>query len=277
MDLIAAIIGLVFASATATLFARNLTLYRPAPQAKRTDEASSVLIPARNEERNIGPAVRSILESTAAPIEVIVLDDASTDKTAEIVREIARSDRRVRIETAPPLPPGWCGKQHACHVLSGLASHPILIFLDADVRLKPGAVARMTAFLEQSGAALASGVPEQVTRTASERLLVPLIHFVLLGFLPIRRMRIDLHPALGAGCGQLFVAFRHAYVASGGHRAIRRRCTMARSCRASFDQPAFGPTSLTRRTLPAVACFRREQRCGVDLPEMPAKGSARRV
>ena len=221
MDLIAAIIGLVFASATATLFARNLTLYRPAPQAKRTDEASSVLIPARNEERNIGPAVRSILESTAAPIEVIVLDDASTDKTAEIVREIARSDRRVRIETAPPLPPGWSGKQHACHVLSGLASHPILIFLDADVRLKPGAVARMTAFLEQSGAALASGVPEQETRSASERLLVPLIHFVLLGFLPIRRMRIDLHPALGAGCGQLFVAFREAYVASGGHRAIR--------------------------------------------------------
>ena len=161
--------------------------------------------------------MRSILESTAAPIEVIVLDDASTDRTAQIVREIARSDRRVRIETAPPLPPGWCGKQHACHVLSGLASHPILIFLDADVRLKPGAVVRMTAFLEQSGAALASGVPEQVTRTASERLLVPLIHFVLLGFLPIRRMRIDLHPALGAGCGQLFVAFRHAYVASGGH------------------------------------------------------------
>ena len=221
MDLIAAIIGLVFASATATLFARNLTFYRPAPQAKQTHEACSVLIPARNEERNIGPAVRSILESTAAPIEVIVLDDASTDKTAEIVREIARSDRRVRIETAPPLPPGWCGKQHACHVLSELASHPVLIFLDADVRLKRSAVARMTAFLEQSGAALVSGVPEEVTCTASERLLVPLIHFVLLGFLPIRRMRIDLHPALGAGCGQLFVASRHAYVASGGHRAIR--------------------------------------------------------
>ena len=138
-----------------------------------------------------------------------------------IVRAIASSDRRVRIETAPPLPPGWCGKQHACDVLSRLASHPVLIFLDADVRLKSGAIARMTAFLEQSGSALASGVPEQVTHTFSERLLVPLIHFVLLGFLPIRRMRIDPRPALGAGCGQVFVALRHAYVASGGHRAIR--------------------------------------------------------
>lgn len=138
-----------------------------------------------------------------------------------IVRAIASSDRRVRIETAPPLPPGWCGKQHACDVLSRLASHPVLIFLDADVRLKSGAIARMTAFLEQSGSALASGVPEQVTHTFSERLLVPLIHFALLGFLPIRRMRIDPRPALGAGCGQVFVALRHAYVASGGHRAIR--------------------------------------------------------
>ena len=219
--MIAAFIGLVLASATAILFVRNLALYRPPPHAQRNPAATSVLIPARNEEANIGPAVRSILESTAAPIEVIVLDDASTDRTAQIVREIAGSDRRVRIETAPPLPPGWCGKQHACDVLARLASHPILIFVDADVRLKPDAIARMTGFLEQSGAALASGVPEQVTRTSSERLLVPLIHFVLLGFLPIRRMRIDPHPAFGAGCGQLFVALRHAYLACGGHRAIR--------------------------------------------------------
>jgi hypothetical protein len=181
----------------ARLFVRNLALYRSPPHGERNHAACSVLLPARNEETNIGPAVRSILESNAAPIEVIVLDDASTDRTAEIVRAIASSDRRVRIETAPPLPPGWCGKQHACDVLSRLASHPVLIFLDADVRLKSGAIARMTAFLEQSGAALASGVPEQVTHTFSERLLVPLIHFVLLGFLPIRRMRIDPRPALG--------------------------------------------------------------------------------
>ena len=220
MDLIAAILGLVFASATATLFVRNLALYRSPPQSGR-DKVCSVLIPARNEEANIASAVRSILESSEAPLEVIVLDDGSSDRTAEIVREIAQFDCRVRLETAPPLPSGWCGKQHACYVLSRLASHPILIFLDADVRLKRGAVARMTAFMEQSGAALASGVPEQMTRTCSERLLVPLIHFVLLGFLPIRRMRIDRNPAFGAGCGQLFVALREAYDVSGGHSAIR--------------------------------------------------------
>ncbi|HEY5779091.1 MAG TPA: glycosyltransferase family 2 protein [Terrimicrobiaceae bacterium] len=219
--MILAILGCLFAVVPAALFARNLALYRPTPSGALTYVRCSVLIPARNEEANIAPAVRSILESTDTDIEVIVLDDDSTDRTAEIVREIAKADHRARIETAPPLPAGWCGKQHACHVLSRLASHPLLIFLDADVRLKRGAVARMAAFMEQSGAALASGVPEQETRSFSERLLVPLIHFVLLGFLPIGRMRTDGKPAFGAGCGQLFVALREAYEACGGHGAIR--------------------------------------------------------
>lgn len=223
MDLIAAILGCLLAVVPATLFVRNLALYRSPPESgDRDHKACSVLVPARNEEANIAPALHSILESTDAPLEVIVLDDGSSDRTAEIARGIAQSDRRVRVEMAPPLPEGWCGKQHACYLLSRLASHPVLIFLDADVRLKRGAVARMIAFMEQSGVALASGVPEQVTRTFPERLLVPLIHFVLLGFLPIRRMRTDRNPALGAGCGQLFVALREAYDACGGHGAIRR-------------------------------------------------------
>ena len=122
-------------------------------------------------------AVRSILMSTDAHFEVVVLDDGSTDRTAQVVREIAENDDRVRLESAPPLPVGWCGKQHACHVLSRLASHPLLIFLDADVRLQPDALARISAFMEQSGAALASGVPGQETKTFSERLLIPLVAF----------------------------------------------------------------------------------------------------
>jgi hypothetical protein len=130
-------------------------------------------------------------------------------------------DGRVHLATAPPLPAGWCGKQHACHVLAQLAQHPLLIFMDADVRLKSDALTRMSAFMEQSGAALASGVPQQETRTFSERLLIPLIHFVLLGFLPINRMRASRHPLFGTGCGQLFIARREAYHSSGGHSAIR--------------------------------------------------------
>ena len=205
----------------AVLFVRNLRLYRPLPGAGEARLRCSVLIPARNEEQNIAPAVSSILKSTGASFEVIVLDDGSSDRTAQIVREIAETDHRVRLVSAPPLPEGWCGKQHACHVLSQLASHQLLVFLDADVRLKPDALARLSAFMDQTGAALASGVPGQETRTFSERLLIPLVHFVLLGFLPIQRMRTTREPACSAGCGQLFVALRQAYHACGGHSAIR--------------------------------------------------------
>ena len=154
-------------------------------------------------------------------IEVIVLDDHSADRTAAIVREIAARDPRVRLETAPPLPAGWNGKVHACSVLAGLARHPLLLFVDADVRLAPDGAARAAAFLAASGADLASGVPRQETVTFLERLLIPLIHFVLLGFLPMARMRRSLHPAYGVGCGQLFLARREAYEKAGGHAAIR--------------------------------------------------------
>ncbi len=93
--------------------------------------------------------------------------------------------------------------------------------MDADVRLAPDALARMAAFMERAGCALASGIPRQEMGTVSERLLIPLIHFVMLSFLPIRRMRATLDPACCAGCGQLFIARRERYLACDGHRAIR--------------------------------------------------------
>jgi hypothetical protein len=120
------------------------------------------------------------------------------------------------------LPKNWCGKQHACFILSRLATHSILVFLDADVRLEPRGLSRAAAFLDTSGADLVSGIPRQVTKSLGEKLLIPLIHFLLLGFLPISRIRKSLHPAYGAGCGQFFMARREAYQHVGGHEAIRQ-------------------------------------------------------
>ena len=103
------------AAVPAILFLRNLPLYTPPPTAHGQARARcSVLIPARNEEATIAGAVLSVLRTQSADFEVIVLDDGSTDRTAQIVRAIARQDGRVRFATAPPLPEGWCGKPHAC-------------------------------------------------------------------------------------------------------------------------------------------------------------------
>jgi hypothetical protein len=204
----------------ALLFLRNLSLYRRPPKPSGR-ERLSVLIPARNEEQSIAACVKAVLASECVDLEVIVLDDHSDDRTAAMVREIQASDSRLRLLSAPPLPQGWCGKQFACWTLAHFAMGPMLCFLDADVQVERDGLARMVAGLRRSRAQLVSGFPRQITITPLERLLLPLMHFLLLGFLPIDRMRRTLEPSLGAGCGQIFIAEGDAYWKAGGHQAIR--------------------------------------------------------
>ena len=178
-------------------------------------------MPARNEAAAIEPCVRAILASRDVELEVVVLDDASTDGTDAIVRQLAEQDARVRLIRGRPLPSGWCGKQHACAQLAEAATHETWVFLDTDVLLSTDAVGRCVAFLDASQASLVSGFPRQVTGSFLEWMLLPLIHFVLLGFLPIARSRMDNSPGLAAGCGQLFITRRGDYLRAGGHTAIR--------------------------------------------------------
>jgi glycosyl transferase family 2 len=208
------------AMASALLFLRNISLYA-APPAPSRIESVSVLIPARNEERSIAACVNAALASKTVDLEVIVFDDHSIDRTAAIVEQIACRDRRVRLAASPALPAGWCGKQFSCSELGKLADRPVLCFLDADVRLQPDGLARMAAGLRQTKSALLSGFPRQITITPLEQMLLPLMHFLLLGFLPLDRMRRSVNPAFGAGCGQIFIADREAYLKAGGHEAIR--------------------------------------------------------
>jgi glycosyltransferase involved in cell wall biosynthesis len=207
----------------AVLFLWNLALYRPPRESVAVGLAPvSVLIPARNEERSIAAAVASVLASRGIQLEVVVLDDSSTDRTAAIVAALAAADSRVRVQSAPPLPAGWNGKQHACYRLASLARHDTFCFLDADVRLAPDALARMASFLDASRSDLVSGFPFQETETLLEWLLLPLIHFVLLAYLPIAGMRwFPRVPGFAAGCGQFLMVRREAYQRSGGHAEIR--------------------------------------------------------
>ncbi|MEJ1978416.1 MAG: glycosyltransferase, partial [Acetobacteraceae bacterium] len=218
MSLALAWAALLLAALPFALALWNLALYRtPAPA--MTPPPLSVLIPARNEERNIAAAVASVLASEGVALELIVLDDGSTDRTSAILRDIP--DPRLRVAGGGMLPPGWSGKQHACAMLAKLARHEMFVFMDADVRLAPDALSRMAGFMERHPVGLASGFPLQVVRTWSEQLLLPLIHVLLLGFLPIAVMQRSAAVGLGAGCGQLFIARRAEYERAGGHGAIR--------------------------------------------------------
>lgn len=221
------LLALGLATLPAALLLLNLLVYRRLPQAGSDSREPgtpgiSILIPVRNEEEAIAGALQSILTHPAPSLEVLVLDDHSTDATASIVRSIATADPRVRLVQGAPLPPGWCGKQHACWQLAHEAAHDNLVFLDADVRLLPGAIRRISQLLQKRPHIhLFSGVPRQITGSFLERLLIPLIHFILLGYLPIPFSRLSRNPAFAAGCGQLFIARRPAYLAVDGHRSIR--------------------------------------------------------
>ncbi len=203
------------------LFIRNLLLYRRPVAAPATERPSiSVLIPARNEEGSIEAAIRAALASVGVDLEVIVLDDHSTDKTASLVRALAATDSRLRLASAPTLPESWCGKQFACYTLSQLATNALFCFVDADVRLAPDGLSRLAFEMKRRNAVLISGFPRQETRTILEQSLIPLMHFLLLGFLPLAAMRRNANPAFAAGCGQLMLVERNAYMQAGTHQAI---------------------------------------------------------
>ncbi len=218
-----AAVSLVLAAAPALLFLRNLARFRPPPSptpglpARRV----SVIVPARDEEANIGRILDELLASRGVELEIAVVDDGSTDATPGLVLERAARDPRVRLVEAPTLPAGWNGKMFACHTGARTSAGPALVFLDADLSVHPDALARLLAGLDASGAGLVSGVPHQRTGSWLEDLIVPLIPFVLLGFLPLGRMRQSAHPAYAAGVGQVFAARRWAYDRAGGHAAIR--------------------------------------------------------
>ncbi len=203
------------------MFIANLRQFRRLPKHAPARPAMSVLIPARNEERRIGSTLRSLMQCCDIEIEIIVLDDQSSDETARVVTDFSKVDSRIRLETSTRLPNGWRGKNFACQQLASLARHPILLFLDADVQIiHPAALSRLGSFMEESHIALASGFPRQETETFAEKLIVPLIQFVLLAFLPIRRMRRTTAPAFAAACGQLVAVRRDIYTKVGGHAAV---------------------------------------------------------
>lgn len=213
--------GLVLAAIPAFLTVNNLRIFRgPPPVPPGPSPRVSVLVPARNEEHAIGRLMADVLASEGVEIELVILDDASHDRTAEIITARAETDGRVRLVRGRPLAAGWCGKQHACWQLAHEAAFDVWVFLDVDVSLARDGLARGVAFLEERGAALVSGFPRQETSGWLDWLLLPLIHYVLVGYLPLARARQVNAPSLAAGCGQFFVTRRADYERAAGHEAI---------------------------------------------------------
>jgi len=201
----------------------NLVAYRRPP---RSDPSArwplvSMCIPARNEAANLEACVRGLLDQRGVEVEILVYDDQSTDGTGEILARLASQSTRVRRVPTQSLPDGWNGKQHACQRMGEAANGAWLLFTDADVRFEPDAVAGALRAAEAGRADLVSTFPRQITGSFLERLVVPMIHFILLSYLPLHFMRASTSPNASAGCGQFLLVRREAWQRAGGHAAFR--------------------------------------------------------
>jgi chlorobactene glucosyltransferase len=179
-------------------------------------------VPARNEEDNIGPCVRSLLAQSYPSFRVLVIDDNSSDRTWQVLTELANETDRLRIFQGQPLPSAWLGKHWACHQLSRVASGELLLFTDADTRHHPSALCNAVAALLKHEADLLTAIPRQHVGTWGERLVVPLFPWTVFCFLPLILAHHWRWPAFSASVGQYMLFRRQAYDQIGGHASVRQ-------------------------------------------------------
>lgn len=183
----------------------------------------SVLIPARNEAAVIGQTISALLAQTYPNFEVMLLDDHSTDATASVATGVAAGDPRFRLISGTALPTGWNGKNWACHQLAEAARYDLLLFTDADVQWRPGALAALATMQTTTQADLLTIWPTQLTQSWGERLVVPLMSFAVLAYLPVAFAHNSPYPQAAAANGQCMFFRRQAYQTCGGHKAVHNR------------------------------------------------------
>jgi len=207
----------------AARIARNArAAHVPDPEPAPITERVSVLMPARNEAHRIAPGIRSLVAQTGvADLEILVLDDNSTDSTAAVVAQACRNDPRVRVLPGRQLPEGWRGKPHACAQLGAAATGSVLVFVDADVEFAPHAVAAAVSLLRARHLDFVSPFPRQLTGSIAERLMQPITAWVRLSLVDMRHAEDSVEPGSLLANGQFLVIDAAAYRRAGGHEAIK--------------------------------------------------------
>lgn len=179
------------------------------PGKPQGSELVSVLVPARNEERSIQHLIRSLQTQDYQNLEILVYDDLSEDRTAEMVTELAATDQRIKLIQGISLPKGWLGKNHACHQLAKHAKGEYLLFMDADVTAEPQLISQALAHLQRHKLDLFSIFPQQIMKSFGERITVPLMDWILVSLLPLIMTRVSSWTSFSAANGQ-FMLFNGA-------------------------------------------------------------------
>ncbi|MGV9859798.1 glycosyltransferase [Gordonia sp. NPDC003425] len=222
--------GSLMALASLALTVDNARHIRvPDPAAVPDVESLAVLVPMRDEIDNVAPCLSAIVAAAdrwPGPVAIVVLDDESADGTRAALEAVAASEPRIEILDGAPTPGGWLGKPWACaqlalHVLAGAERPGVLVFVDADVRVQPHALAATVALMRQLDLSLVSPFPRQIVRGPAERLVQPLLQWSWMSTLPLRAAERSSRGSLSAANGQLLAIDSGAYLRAGGHEAVR--------------------------------------------------------
>ena len=181
----------------------------------------TILIPARNEEENIGALLEQLVKFEYNKLEIIVYNDHSTDQTESIIKEWATLTPNIKLINGGILPQGWLGKNYACHQLSQAATGSLLLFLDADVRVKKDLIARSIKHFQQHELQLLSLFPKQIMKSLGEKVSVPLMNWILLSLLPLFLVRKSNNKAFSAANGQFMMFKASTYKAIWPHEKCK--------------------------------------------------------
>ena len=180
----------------------------------------SILIPARNEEDTIAGLLDSIGQQSYCNYELFVLDDQSEDNTAGVVEDLFLKNPKITLIRGKPLPEGWLGKNWACFQLAQHARGEMVLFLDADVHLSINAVKAALYYMQKYNVVMLSCFPTQKIDRLGAWVVVPVMNWLLLAFLPLRTVTRFHYKSLAAANGQFILCNKQAYNDIGGHRAV---------------------------------------------------------
>jgi chlorobactene glucosyltransferase len=183
----------------------------------------SVLVPARNEEKNIERCLNSLRNQFYKNYEILVIDDNSTDGTLNILNRIAAADKRVRVFKGAPLPEDWFGKPFALHQLSRQAKGEILLFTDADTIHNPASISWAVTNLTGLKVDLVSGYVGQIFMSLGEAITVPLMFFLTGFVIPLFLNRFTKQHFFSSAIGQYIVIRHDVFKAIGGCESFKKK------------------------------------------------------
>lgn len=213
---------LIFTTAQLLIALSNLIFLQSFPKTNNiSNDLISVLIPVRNEEKNIANILTDLHNQDYQNIEILIFNDQSTDGTEKILEQFSLKDKRIKVFHSEGLPKGWFGKNHACHSLAKKANGKYFLFLDADVRINGKIISQTISLSEKYQLGLLSIFPKQKMQTLGEQITVPVMNFVLLTLLPLILVRKTNFPSLSAANGQFMLFNAETYKKTTPHEKMK--------------------------------------------------------